>query len=320
MKFWSFFLFGSTLFATVNEPLRLELFSGYRNDRIHWHLQDGGSGILTYRELDRDIQYWENGLSLKAIHRDLSFYLRGAYGAFGRGPVYQRYAAALPSIEEPRFTFNTDGWTADGMGYFGYAINLTADRTYKTILTPLIGYGGYFERLERKQGSPEPFVSQSQSGQPFAMFSRLPSDYRLVWYGFLFGGAFTIEPGGMAVFHVGYSYHLLRLRQHTAFQNQIVLGAPPVSDVETTSRFTVRSSGCKGHSGWAQMDFILSRFWRMGFGGQIHYFFTNVLETKIHRQTQSLTPASVLFEKDLGQKFKLRWTSFSGWVQISREL
>jgi len=319
MKFWPFLLFCTPLFATVNEPLRLEFFSGYRNDRAHWHLQNPGESPLTYRELYRDIQFWENGLSLKVIHRDLTFYLRGAYGAFGRGPIFQRYGSP-PPVDSPRFRFDANGWTADGMGYFGYAINLTADRTYKTLLTPLIGYGGYFERLQRSGGSPEPFVSQTVPGQPFQMFSRLPSDYRLVWYGFLFGGAFTVDPNGRVIYHVGYSYHLLRIRQHTAFQNQIGLGDPLVSDIETTSRFTVRSSGCKGHSGWGQMDFILDRFWRLGFGGQIHYFFTNVLDAKIRRQTQSFIPSSPPLKFDVAQKFKLRWTSFSAWVQISREL
>ena len=78
MKNFLFILFVSALSATVNEPLRCEVFSGYRNDRIHWHLQDpGAGGTLTYSERYRDVEYWENGLVLKTIHRDLTFFLRG---------------------------------------------------------------------------------------------------------------------------------------------------------------------------------------------------------------------------------------------------
>ena len=318
-KFWFFFFCGTALFATVNEPLRWEVFSGYRNDRIHWHLQDpGDSGALLYRELYRDIQYWENGLALKVIHRDLVFFLRGAYGGFGRGNVFQKYASQ-PSVEDPRFQFCTEGWTADGSGYFGYAVNLTADRTYKVLFTPLVGYAGYFEALSRKNGTPPLFVSETPAGSSFAMSSALPGDYRLVWYGFLFGGGFTIEPGGRLILNAGYSYHLLRLRQHTRFQNQIVIGTPPISDEEQSSSLTAKDGGGKGHSGWAQLDFSLARFWRAGIGGQIHYFFSNVTEVKIHQQTQELIPAAVFSQAKIPEKYKLRWTSFSGWIQISRE-
>src|SRR5579864_9831520 len=90
-----------TLRATVNEPFRWEVFSGYRNDRIHQH-----TPILS--EIYRDVEFWENGLVLKAIHRDLAFFLKGSYSAL-----------------------ITHGWAADVAGYFGYAVNLTTDRTYK---------------------------------------------------------------------------------------------------------------------------------------------------------------------------------------------
>ena len=62
MKFWHFCFCVAPIFATVNEPLRIELFSGYRNDRLHWHLQEGGTGTLNYSEKYRDLQFWENGL------------------------------------------------------------------------------------------------------------------------------------------------------------------------------------------------------------------------------------------------------------------
>lgn len=323
MKFWPFLFFASTasvLNATVNEPLRLEFFSGYRNDRIHWHLQNPGSdNRLIYRELYRDIQYWENGLTLKVIHRDLSFFLRGAFGGFGRGNLFQRYGTSAFFQENPEFQFSTDGWTADGSGYFGYAVNLTADRTYKVLFTPLVGYGGYFERLERKNGSPNFFEGEA-NGIPSSMNSSLPSDYRLVWYGFLFGGGFTIEPGGRLVLNAGYSYHLLRVRQHSNYQNQIITGTPATSETANQFGLKVKNGGNKGHSGWAQLDFKLSHFWRMGLGGQIHYFYTPVLAVKENLTASEIFPAPSVTESVFEQKFKLRWTSFSGWIQISREI
>lgn len=266
MKFF-FFLFASTLFASVNEPLRFELFSGYRNDRIHWHLQEpGDSAELTYSELYRDIEYWENGLTLKAIHRDLTFFLRGSYGTFGQGSLIEK-------TPPPGVRFGTNGWTADGMGYFGYSVNLTADRTYKVIFTPMIGYSAHFEQLH-------------------------PSAFRLVWNGFLFGGAFTIEPGGRMNFHVGYAYNLLHNRVHTGF-----VGSTPFHSLKTNT------NGNLGQSGWAQIDWIVRRFWRVGFGGLLNYFSTSVVEAHIRQ----------IGAGDTTQKFKLRETAFSCWFQFGRE-
>ena len=268
MKFLLPLLFVSGLFATVNEPLRFELFSGYRNDRIHWHLQEPGEGgAVTYSELYRDIEYWENGLALKVIHRDLTFFLRGAYGTFGKGTLFGK----IPG--QTNTPLGTEGWTADGSGYFGYAVNLTADRTYKVILTPLIGYSVHFEQLD-------------------------PRAFRVVWNGFLFGGGFTIEPGGRLIFNVGYAYNILHNRVHTKF-----VGSTPFHSLKTDTR------GNMGQTGWAQMDWVLPRYWRIGIGGLINYFSTSVVDAHIEQTLAG----------DITQKFKLRWTSFSAWLELGRE-
>lgn len=246
MKYLPIFLFALSLFATVNEPLRCEVFSGYRNNRIHWHLVNDGK--ISYSKLYRDIEYWETGLVLKVIHRDLTFFLRGAYGTLGKH------------------------WTADATGYAGYAVNLTADRTYKVILTPLIGYSGHFETLH-------------------------PEDFRLVWNGFLFGAGLTVEPGGRLVFNLGYAYNILSNKVHTKL------------DSDLFSSMKTSSPGNMGQSGWAQMDYILTRFWRMGIGAQINYFSSRVVDAHV----QQIEGANIK------QMFKMRWTAVSGWLQISRE-
>ncbi len=274
--------------ATVNEPLRCEITSGYRNDRIHWHLQEpDDGGPLTYSELYRDVEYWENGLNLKVIHRDLTFFLRGAYGTFGRGTVHQRNA----SIEDqPHFRFDTDGWTADAVGYFGYAVNLTAERIYKVLFTPLIGYSAYWEQLKRTNG-------RATSEVPPGFTSHLPGVFNLVWNGIFLGGGFQVEPGNGSSFNVGYTYHFMHNRAHTHVENTF-----------TSESIKTSSGGNKGHTGWAQADYALNCLWRIGLGGQIHYFFTRVVDAKIRE-----------LESAASEKFKLRWTSVSGWAQISRE-
>lgn len=239
MKVFPFFLIAATLFATVNEPLRSELISGYRNDRLRMHLKPTGDGkTLTYSALYRDLEYWENGLVFKVIHRDLCFSVRGAYGAFGKGTLFQN----IPG--QPEKHLQTHGWTADGSGYFGYAVNLTTDRTYKVILTPLFGYSAHFERQN-------------------------PMNMRLSWNGFLMGMGFIIEPGGRLIFNGGYHFHFIHNRFH--------------SSIDEASLQTVRSSsgGNKGHTGWVQADTMIDCFWRFGLGVELHYFFTRVVDATL---------------------------------------
>ena len=240
MKYFLFLLFTSfSLTATLNQPLRCEITSGYRNDRIHYHLTTPGDEAMElFSGLYRDIEYWENGLNLKVIHRDLYFTLNGAYGTFGEGTLFQR----IPNQDQTRLS--TNGWTADGEARFGYAVNLTADRTYKVAIIPLIGYSAHFERLN-------------------------PRNMRLSWYGFLFGASFLVETNGRAAFSGGYDYNLL----HSSFKSQI--------ENDNLVAVKDKSSGDKGHTGFLQMDYILNHLWRIGIGGKIHYFFTRVVDSTL---------------------------------------
>lgn len=321
MRIWFFSLVALPLLATVNEPFRWELFSGYRNDRLHWHLQTGGTGLLTTSELYRDVQFWENGLAIKTIHRDLVLFLRGSYSAFGRGgTVFERYANLPFTTDKPVFRFNTEGWAADTSGYFGYAVNLTPDRTYKVIFIPLIGASGHFERLEGGDGRPNPFLSSNAvMASSYAMSSKLPGTLHLTWYGAFVGGGFQIEPGGCMNFSGGYSYHWLHARFIARYENIVSLFDPGlVSEQRTTNFFRMKGSGHLGHTGWGQIDFLLSCLWRTGLGAQIHYYSTELQEIGLHEEIANLVPAGGNTSSKISQKLKIRWTSISGWFMVSR--
>ncbi len=322
MRFFWPFLFAISLAATMNEPLRFELLSGYRNDRLHWHLQEGGTGLLTYSERYRDVGFWENGLSLKAIHRDLAFFLCGSYAAFGKGSLFQRYSDLPFTAQQPQFRFDTDGWAADASGRFSYAVNLTADRTYKTILLPLVGYSAHFEQIRRSGSRPNPLESTDAVGATsFAMQSFLPGRLHSAWYGFFVGVGFMIEPGNRLIFNGGYSYHWLNIRFRTQFRKTVSLfDHNLVSQQETFWFFRTKGNGNIGQTGWAQIDCVISNLWRVGFGTQIHYFSSTLLETNLHSQTISIQPAAAPAASTISQKLKVRWTPISGWFMVSREL
>jgi len=282
-------LFPLALMATVNEPWRWELLSGYRNDFLHWHLNPNSG--MQQSEKFRDVEFWDNQLTYKVIHRDIVFYINGGYSAFGRGTLQEKLSD-LPFTPLPQqFKFSTSGWAIDGSSYLGYAVNLTADRTYKVILMPLLGYSGHYLRVKGSGTKSSPEVAVNY-----------PNPTKQTWYGLSAGGGIKIEPGGRLLFDVGYQYHWLHLVFKSQFQE--VFGA--TTQVNTLK--TKRGSNL-GHSGWARMDYQLDRFWRVGAVGTLNYYVSQHYTVKQH-QNDNVVEA----------KFKLRWTSFSLLFALSREI
>ncbi len=315
------FLFIASVSATVNEPFRWDFFSGYRNDRLHWHMQHGGSGTLLYSELYRDLSFWENGLAVQTISHDLVFFLYGSYGAFGSGNLKQRYADLFFTLENPQFYFSPEGWAADTFGYFGYAVNLTTDRTYKVLLIPLFGFSGHFERLARGNGTPSPLESTDAIGaSSYAMTSSLPNHLHSTWYGFFLGANFQIEPGGSLNFKGGYSYHWLNVRLRTDYEAEVSLLNPALfSEQQTDSSFYAKGDTNGGQTGWAQMDYLISKAWRAGIGARMRYYSSNLIETSVKQTITSIVPSGALSSSSAPQKIKIRWVSVSGWLMISRD-
>jgi hypothetical protein len=310
--FWSLIPFCA--FATVNEPIRWEWLTGYRNDRIHWHLQSpGDSGALSYSERYTNIEFWENQLALRVIHRDFALYLEGSYAAFGKGDLMQRFANLSYATDQPHLKFNTDGWAADGNGWLGYAVNLTADRTYKVMLIPLLGFSGHYERSDRKGTSR--FESDHAVGaSSYALEAWFPKDLKQTWYGVYLGGGFRIEPGGRLIFDFGYAYHWVHLTLESRFNQTLFLydGADLLSETTTQNKVKAKEGGNLGHSGWIELEYRINQAWRIGTAGQIRYFCSKVISLNEQQTTSGVTT-------DLAQKFKLRWTSISVLGTISRD-
>ena len=315
MRFFGFFVFVSSLVATVNEPLRISFFSGYRNDRLHWHLQEGGTGLLTYSELYRNLQFWENGVDLRVIHRDLAFFLRGSYAAFGKGKLFETYDSLSFTPLSPQFQFHSQGWAADCSGTFSYAVNLTPDRTYRVILFPLVGLSGHFERIWSRGASPETFTSdQAVDANSFSMSSSLPNPLRLTWYGAFLGAAFQAAPGNNLFLQAGYRYHWLNARFHTGYKENVTFDTiDGLQQEETLSHVKAQGNGNIGQSGWGQVDYALFP-WRIGLGASIHYFSSTLLPAKVTMKTNSEETET------LHQKLKVRFTPISGWFIVSREI
>ncbi|MBF8263215.1 MAG: Pom protein [Parachlamydiales bacterium] len=295
--------------GSVSETMRWEWESGYRNDRLHWHLS--GDGDPTYSEHDRDLRFWENDLTLRVIYRDIALFARGSFAALGHGDMRQTWAHLSYTSDSPSHSWHSDAWGLDGWGYFGYAVNLTADRTYQVILIPIVGYGAETEHLE-PSGSKTGTGTAVAPAESYSMTCQLPGKERMTWFGPLFGGLFIIRPGGSLRFEAGYAYHRLHLRFTSKRQTEVSLfgaGSALLSETTTQDKIKVKDGANLAHTGWARADYEISNAWRSGLEVQIKYFCSRILNASIKNETAHTSSS---------QKFKARWMSVSGAISISR--
>jgi hypothetical protein len=306
---WFLALLPWLAWGSVNETMRWEWESGYRNDSLHWHLHNGSGA--SYSEHDRDLQFWENALDLRVIYRDIAFFARGSYAAFGSGRMSQAWANLAFTSEPPCNSWHTRAWGLDGWGYLGYSVNLTADRTYRVILIPIIGYGADYEHLEQK-GSCTARGPAAAPAASYSMTCHLPGSERMCWFGPLFGGLFIIEPGGRLRFEAGYAYHRLHMRFTSKRETDVSLydaGLALLSETITADKIKVKDRANLAHTGWGRMDVEITKEWRVGLEAQIRYFASRNLEAAV-KDEMTQTRSS--------QKFKARWTAVSGALSISR--
>jgi hypothetical protein len=291
----------------------VSVYSGYRNDLVHWHVGPGGTGEILYSERYRNVQFWENGLSFKTIYRDLAFFLRGSYGAFGKGTGTIRYADLDFTSDEPSFDCQTNGWAADSLGYFGYAVNLTADRLYKLLFIPFVGYSVHFELLHRGHLSPPVDSNNAFDVDAFMMTAFLPQKLHLTCYGPFVGGRLGLESMGPVSFNAGYYYSWLSYRFTTHYQNRVALFNPALVDLETTANaIHAKQGGNLGQSGWFELLYRISKYWQGGLGFNINYFSTTLFGIDLQSNVDGDS-------SDMREKLKVRWTSVSGWLSIGRK-
>lgn len=307
----SLFLFlPFALTASINEPMRWEWQTGYRNDNLHWHLQNpGDESELTYSEHYRNLQFWENALSLRVIYRDIALFVRGS-GAFGKGRLKQRYSDLSFTSEEPQLFFDTNVWEVEGWGSFGYAVNLTPDRTYRVGLIPFVGYGVNYEYLDRN-GIHTAEGEATSPSDTYTLKSRFPSPEKMTWFGPLIGGLLMIQPGGLFQLEVGYAYHRMHLRFKTKYETteSLFSGQNLTGSITKLQFFHIKDGANLAQSGWGRIDFYLGSKWRLGLFGQIQYFASRVLDTSLQ---------NLIAGTETPQKYKVRWTAVSGALSLSR--
>ena len=141
--------------------------------------------------------------------------------AFGQGSLKQKYANLNFTPDTPIFSWQPTSWNLDGWGYFGYSVNLTADRTYHVILIPMIGYGVNVEQLD-SDGIADPLPALLVfPAQSFSMTTALTGKGENVLVRPSFSAVYSSSsPEGRLQFEAGYAYHRLHLRFRIEKTNQ----------------------------------------------------------------------------------------------------
>ncbi|PIS00250.1 MAG: hypothetical protein COT84_08580 [Chlamydiae bacterium CG10_big_fil_rev_8_21_14_0_10_35_9] len=316
------FLIGTT-FATITTPFEMTLATGYRQDHLKWRLQEPGDpSTTTYREDYSNLKFIQTELTLKKITRDLYFYVNGGYGAIGSDTMRQSGFDLSFTTDPVSFQFNTDAEAFSGEGVLGYVAELTPDRYYEVNITPLFGFSIQYEKIKRKNPTPDPYVSSNISGADFFTVNSTLSeqDLKQKWYGIFIGFDFFANPRGVFNLGFGYRYHWLSLHQKF-FSDLLIKTFDNDSSVLLNETITmngkVQKNGNLGHSGYVTLGANPTRYILLSAIGKIHYFSSKVINANITQQTVEISPNYSIIDTKIDRKFKSRWLFFEVLLGLS---
>jgi len=317
MKRLFFLLFSTSLFASINEPLSIELGTGYREDRLKLriHLPGSPSSII-YEEKYNHLRFIQSEMTLQKIHRDMFFYANGAFGALGSGGSIQGQIPLKFSSDQLRFKYDTSAIAGNVLGSFGYFVDLTPGRYYQVALAPLFGYCYYYEKVERKNPSPNPQTGSTFNPQEsYSVSSSFTNkDLTTEWNGFFVGVNLVAKPASNTTFDVFYAYHFLEFRQRVNSQFHTEIFTDPmalISKTIETNKANIKTGGNHGHLGWVKSAYAFTQRVSLSLMGKIFYFSTRVRGITNVRTTKKIIPVAGTTTIHQDRKFKFRHTSFN---------
>jgi len=320
MKFL-FFLFPICLFGSVCVPFTMDLKTGYRQDHIRIKTVLPGENLA--REKYKNVRFYQTDLTMRTIQRDIYLLLNGGYGALGKGEAFVNpYPLDFTSVPTS-FALCTEGNSYHVKGIFGYGVNLTPERYYRVVLTPLVGYGAIWQYLKRKDPSPNPFTASNAPGQTNTFsLSINESDDNLYtsWRGFIVGGNLWITPGGPFSLRLDYGYHFMKVYQNL-FQEQSILrydGNDSLTNREIlTYKTRVRKNGAHGHSGSFEIIYLLTEHLNLSLEGGAFYYFSTTQSVDVKKNSQIFFPTVSQGNLELDSRYNCTHLMLSALFVIS---
>ncbi len=267
------------------------------------------------------MRFYQTNLTLRTVQRDIYLLLEGGCAFLGKGKgLFDPEDLSFTSEKTP-FLLKTEGISYEGKGVFGYSVNLTPDRYYKVVLTPLVGYQALFEKLKRKDPSPSLFAGDLGDTSFTRTLTASSKNLWTKWMGPFLGGNIWIEPGGPFSLKVDYAFHFIQLKQST-FQKehikQFAAGGALTSFEEVTLRSSTKKNGGHGHSGGVILSYLFSPSWHFSLEGKTFYFSSHVQPVGIKKESRFFTPLGGPTEQNYKSRYKATHLMFSGLFSITK--
>ena len=324
MRYLWFLLFPFFCLATTSTPFTVDLDVGYREDVLKLKVYRHGNPSTTiYAERYRDLRFLQSDITIRTLQRDFFLFINGGYAAIGKGDLRQGPFLLDFTTQTPTFHFSTTADAFHALGLFGILVNLTPERYYTIALTPFGGYEGYWERIKRKNPSPDPGSYSLGDNAYFDMSSSLPNKEKIRWNGFLFGGIITVHPGGDFWFDVCYAYHFTSLKDEISAQYQINNFTAP--DLLATTTYTNihaigKTKKGNGQSGYVRGSYHFSKSWEASLLGKIVYFTSHIHNLNWQISSTQSFPVYSQINSENQRKFKLTHLMLTFLFQITYKI
>jgi len=288
---------------------------GYRNDQMFFSMSRDGS--LFYKEHDRNLRsiVFDGFLDLKLYGFLFSSYADVGWFVSGRThDVCMMGVGGWPSYRSS-FNQNVGGFLADGKQYAGAIFDFT-NRHGGFKIIPEIGYGVFYQDIDRKTNEPE-----SRSIPDQAILSCDLSRYHLQrqWWGPLVGGRLVYQLLHAWEFEGGYYYYYyLQLKQKFGFEQHLIYLAPGPSMV---SGFFAKSQNeadfrsLHGQSFCGKIKAQVADSWKMNWRWDI-YRFASKKKTTNKMEIRQVYP---IFETTSDKRKNLlqtSWSAFSSMFEV----
>ncbi len=321
MKLWFFFLFFlSSSFATVCVPFSIDLEQGFRQD--HLKIKAFFIGDDLQKQTYKNVRFYQNFVTFRTVQRDIYLLVKGGYAFFGKGKAFfEPENLSFTSTPTP-FVLQTKGESYDLKGVFGYSVNLTPERYYKVVLTPLVGYQALWEKLKRSQTLPDPFEGDLGGGAFFQRsFSASSKNLWTKWMGPFIGVNFWIDPGGPFSMRMDYAFHFIQLKQAT-FQRENIFQFDTSGVLTNFQTITFNShtkkKGAHGHSGAFELIYLFSSKWNFSLGGNIFYFSSHVQGVGIKKEERGVIPSAPTLVQILQSRYKCNHLMLAAVFSVTR--
>lgn len=311
--FWVGIAVPSLLFAGTNsEPFTMELATGYRQDSLNCKTYtDTDEEYLVYQERYKCVKYWQTELTLRSINSDIYFMVNGGFAGFGRGRLNQNIDNFSTMHSTASFHGRSTGYDGSVYGVLGYQVNLLEGRIGKFIITPLIGYRGYWERIDKH--SSYTTTVQVNEGDDYYLLNLEPTSKRLdeTWYAPIVGLDVSIEPGSKWIFEFNYLFHWLRMNHKSFSKYRIRFYDSGVlsSDKSVLRKSKTSTLSGDGHEGFAKAIYLVSKHWTTAFKAKFHYFDIDKNKKRLRTTVQEVVtvPSSSTTSTKTKDKFSATW-------------